>query len=53
MLQDSMTIIAYTKQVLDMDDLFWNLSKLNSRHINFYLKKAIQIEVGYGLMNMT
>ena len=53
MLQDSMTIIAYTKQVLDMDDLFWNLSKLNSRHINFYLTKAIQIEVGYGLMNMT
>ena len=30
----------------------WNLSKLNSRHINFYCKKLTQVEVGYGLLNV-
>ena len=49
-----MTIIAYTQQLLDMEDFFCNLSKLYSRHINFYCKKLTQdlIEVGYGLLNV-
>ena len=54
MLQYYMTIIAYTPQVLDIEDLFenWNLSQLYSRHINFYSKKLTQVEVGCGLLNV-
>ena len=51
MLQYYINIIAETQQLLDMEDLFGNLSKLNSRHINFYCKKLTQVEVGYGLLN--
>ena len=29
-----------------------SLSKLYSRHLNFYCKKLTQVEVGYGLLNV-
>ena len=42
MLQYYVTIIAYTQQLLDMEDLFGT----------FYCKKLTQVEVGYGLLNV-
>ena len=53
MLQYHITIIAYTQQLSDMDDLFGtSTNKLYSRHMNFYCKKLTQVEVGYGLLNV-
>ena len=43
MLQYYMTIIAYTQQLLDMEDLFGTTA-----HINFYCKKLTQVKVGHG-----
>ena len=47
MLQNYMTIKAYTQQLLDMEDLYGT-----SVAINYYCKKLTQVEVGYGLLNV-
>ena len=49
MLQYYINIIANTQQLLDIKKIVWNLSKLNSRHINVYCKNLTQAEVEYGL----
>ena len=46
-LQYDMTIITYTQQLLDMEDLL-DLSKLYSRDINFYCKKLTQWKLDTG-----
>ena len=51
-LQYYINIITNTQQLLDNRGFVWNLSKLNSRHINFYCKKLTPVEVGYGLLNV-
>ena len=51
-LQYYINIIANAQQLLAMERFVWNLSKLNSRHMNFYCKKLTQVEVGYGLLNV-
>ena len=38
--------------IIGYERFVWNLSKLNSRHIDFYCKKLTQVEVGYGLLNV-
>ena len=52
MLQYYRTIIAYSHQLLDMEDLFEISSKLFYMHINFYFKNLAQVEVRYGLLNV-
>ena len=51
MLQYYMTNIIYTA-IIGYGRFVWNLSKLHSRHINFYCKKLTLVEVGYGLLNV-
>ena len=53
MLQYYMTIIAYTyAAIIGYGRFIWNLSKLYSRHINFYCKKLTQVVIRYGLLNV-
>ena len=47
-----MTIIACTKQLLDMEDLFGTSANCTV-HTTFYCKKLTQeVEVGYRLLNV-
>ena len=52
MLQYYINIIEKYAAFIGYGRFVWNLSKLNSRHINFYCKNLTQVEVGYGLLNV-
>ena len=49
-LQYYINIIGIYAAIIGHGRSVWNLSKLNSRHLNFYCKKLTQVEVGYGLL---
>ena len=47
-----MTIIAFTHQLLDMEDLFGTSANCTVWAYKLCLQKVTQVEVGYGLLNV-
>ena len=44
-----MNSVAYTQQLLDMEDLFGTSA---NGTVGIYFKKVTQVEIGYGLLNV-